>query len=59
MHVQDGYTLKTHDDVPMDMRKQLYTEEQQTLTRHQKATRTSTESHPPITITNALLALSY
>jgi hypothetical protein len=59
MHVQDGYTLKTHNDVPKDIREQLYTKEQQSLKRYQKATRTSTASHPPITITNVLLAPSY
>jgi hypothetical protein len=37
-HVQDGHTLKTHDDVPEDIREQLYAEEQQSLERHQRAT---------------------
>ena len=59
MHVQDGHTLKTHSDVPKDIREQLYAEEQQSLERHQKATRTSTASHPPITITIVLPAPSY
>lgn len=59
MHVQDGLTLKTHDDVPKDIREWLYAEEQQSLERHQKVTRTSTASHPPITIINVLPAPSY
>lgn len=50
MHVQDSYTLKTHDDVPKDIREQLNAEEQQSLERHQKATRTSTASYSPITV---------
>ena len=49
MYVQDGHTLQTHDDVPKDIREQLYAEEQQSLESHQKATRTSTAGHPPIT----------
>ncbi|KAF4625132.1 hypothetical protein G7Y89_g13039 [Cudoniella acicularis] len=28
MHVQDGLTLKTHDDIPEEIREQLYAEEQ-------------------------------
>ena len=59
MHVQDSYTLKTHDDIPKDICEQLYAEEQQSLKRHQKTTRTSTASYPPITITNVLPAPSY
>ena len=34
MYAQDGHTLKTHDDVPEDIREQLCTEEQQSLERH-------------------------
>jgi hypothetical protein len=59
MHMQNGHTLKKHDDVPKDIREQLYAEEQQqSLKRHQKATRTSTASHP-IAITNVLPAPFY
>ena len=29
MYVQDGHTLQTHDDVPKEIREQLYAEEQQ------------------------------
>jgi len=56
---QDGHTLETHDDVPKKIRDELYAEEQQSHERHQKATRTSTTSHAPITITNVLPALPY
>ncbi len=59
MHMQDGHMLETHDDVPKKIHDELYIKEQQSLERHQKATRTSTASHPPITITNVLPALSY
>jgi hypothetical protein len=59
MHVQDGHTLETHDDVPQKIRDELYAEEQQSLKRHQKTTRTSIASHPPITITNVLPTPSY
>ncbi len=59
IHMQDGHTLETHDDVPQKIRDELYAEEQQSLKRHQKATRTSNASHPPITITNVLPAPHY
>jgi hypothetical protein len=59
MHVQDGHTLKTHDDVPEDIREQLYAEEQQSLERHQKASRATRASTAPITITNVLPAPPY
>ena len=53
MHVQDGHSIKTHDNVPKDIRRQLYAEEQLSLQTHQKATRTSIVGHPT-TITNVL-----
>jgi hypothetical protein len=64
MHVQDGHTLETHNDVPEDIREQLYAEEQRLRERDQKATGPSatgpsTASHPPITITNVLPAPPY
>jgi hypothetical protein len=59
MHMQNSYKLKTHDDVPKYICKQLKAEKQQLLKRHKKTTRTTTASHPPITITNVLLALPY
>ncbi|KAH6664497.1 hypothetical protein B0J14DRAFT_621229 [Halenospora varia] len=51
------YKLKSHHLRSLIMH--LYAEEQQSLEMHQKATRTSTASHPPITITNVLPAPSY
>jgi len=50
-YVQNGHKLETHDDVPKDIREQLYAEERQALERHKKATRTSAASLPPINIT--------
>jgi hypothetical protein len=50
MYVQYGHTLQTHDDVPKDIREELYAEEQQSHERHQKSARTSTASQPPINI---------
>jgi hypothetical protein len=57
--MQDSYTLETHNDIPKKIRDKLYAEEQQSLKRHQKATRTSTTSYPPIAIRNVLPAPSY
>jgi hypothetical protein len=34
MYVQDGHSLETHDDVPNNVRNELYAEEQQSLKRH-------------------------
>ena len=58
MCVLDSYTLETHDDVPGNIREELYAEEQQSLKRHQKASRTSASSLPLVNITNVLPALS-
>jgi hypothetical protein len=58
MYVQEGHTLETHDDVPENVREELYVEEQKSLERHQKASGTSTSSLPPINITNVLPAPS-
>jgi hypothetical protein len=58
IYVLDSYTLETHDDVPGNICKELYAEEQQSLERHQKASRTSVSSLPSVNITNILLALS-
>jgi hypothetical protein len=46
-----------HDDVPENIREELYIE-QQSLERHQKASRTSASSLPPVNITNVLPAPS-
>lgn len=56
MWVQEGHTLETHDDVPENVREELYAEEQKSLERHQKASGTSASSLHPINITNVLPA---
>jgi hypothetical protein len=50
---KDGI-LQTHDDVPPEVRHQLYAEEQQWQDRKAKETATSPLSIPPINITNVL-----
>ncbi|PSN61087.1 hypothetical protein BS50DRAFT_505256 [Corynespora cassiicola Philippines] len=50
-HVEQGGILLTHNDVPEDIRQQLYAEEQQRLERHRSR---SSSSLPPINITNVL-----
>jgi hypothetical protein len=57
-YVEQGHMLQSHDDVPQDIREQLYAEAQQSLERRQKATSTSTANFPPINITNVLPAHS-
>ncbi|KAM3066206.1 hypothetical protein ACMFMG_012110 [Clarireedia jacksonii] len=54
MWVQEGHTLETHDDVPENVREELYVEEQKSLERHQKASGTSAAPLPAIHITNML-----
>ena len=54
MYVQEGHTLETHDDVPENVREELYTEKQKSLERHQKASGTSAAAPPAIHITNVL-----
>ena len=58
-YVEQGYELQTHDDVPEDIREQLYAEEQQWLERRQRATNTTTGTFPPINITNVLPTQPY
>lgn len=53
-HVHRGSPLRTHDDVPEAIRRQLYDEERQRLDRKQKDTAASSLNLPPITITNVL-----
>lgn len=50
-HVKEGYTLQTHDDVPEEIRQQLYAEDNQ---KRQKPASTSAVNCPPINITNVL-----
>jgi hypothetical protein len=52
--VQQGHTLKSHDDVPEDVREQLYAEEQQRNDRQYAKNGISTPGLPPINITNVL-----
>ena len=51
--VHRGLALKSHDDVPEDIRELLYAEEHQRQERH--STTTSAPSLPPINITNVCL----
>jgi hypothetical protein len=54
MYVQEGHTLDTHDDVPENIREELYAEEQKSLERNQKASGTSAAISPAIHITNVM-----
>ncbi|KAF3031308.1 hypothetical protein E8E12_000474 [Didymella heteroderae] len=58
-HVAQGGQLQSHDDVPDDVRQQLYAEEQQKLERHQRASYRAPAGHPPIHITNVLPGSSH
>ena len=58
-HVEQGYELQTHEDVPEDIREQLYAEEQQWLDRRERSRSSSTANIPPINITNVLPQQSY
>ena len=53
-HAGQGGQLQNHDDVPEDIRQQLYAEEQHQLERHRKSSKTTVQGIPPITITNVL-----
>ena len=53
-HVEEGGVLETHDDVPNDIREQLYAEEQQDVERQRKRRASTIASLPPINITNVL-----
>jgi hypothetical protein len=53
-HIKQGSTLGTHDDVPNDIRKQLYAEEQQDVEWKRKRRASSLADFPPINITNVL-----
>ncbi|KAF3034265.1 hypothetical protein E8E11_001061 [Didymella keratinophila] len=58
-HVAQGGQLQSHDDVPEDVRQQLYAEEQQQLERHQRTSHRAPAGHPPIHITNVLPGSSH
>lgn len=53
-HVAQGGQLRSHDDVPEDVRQQVYAEEQQRLERHRSASHSAPTGHAPIHITNVL-----
>ena len=53
-HVEEGGQLRTHDDVPEDIREQIYAEDQQRLERRRKAPNLPSSNLPPINITNVL-----
>jgi hypothetical protein len=53
-HVEQGGTLRTHDDVPDVIREQLYAEEQQDGERQRKRKASSMAGCAPINITNVL-----
>jgi hypothetical protein len=55
-YVEQGLVLQTHNDMPEEIRQQLYTEEQQAIEKRQKPASTSVA---PINITNVLPAPSY
>tara|TARA_R110002003_G_scaffold3054_1_gene24790 strand:- start:2337 stop:3023 length:687 start_codon:yes stop_codon:yes gene_type:complete len=57
--VQQGHTLKSHDDVPEDIRDQLYAEEQQRRERQSTTTSVPTPGLPPFNITNVLPSQSH
>jgi hypothetical protein len=52
--VEQGHRLESHDDVPEDIRGQLYAENQRRLERHPTTIGAPTSSLPPITINNVM-----
>jgi hypothetical protein len=52
--VQGGHSIKSHDDVPEDIREQLYAEEHQRREQQTATTSAPTPSLPPISITNVM-----
>ncbi|EMD96376.1 hypothetical protein COCC4DRAFT_155192 [Bipolaris maydis ATCC 48331] len=52
--VEEGHILHTHNDVPEDIREQLYAEEEQRRDRQAAGGGISRTNIPPITITNVL-----
>ena len=57
--VQNGYVLNSQEDVPEDVRGQLYAEEQQRHERRSTAAAAATPGFPPITITNVMPSPSH
>lgn len=52
--VEQGNTLRSHDDVPEYVREQLFAEEQQRLERQPNLPASAPTPYPPINITNVL-----
>lgn len=52
-YVEQGGRLASHDDIPDDLRRQLYAEEQQRSEQQQRKA-ASTTNYPPIHITNVM-----
>ena len=52
--VEQGHRLGSHEDVPSDIRDQLYAENQQRLERRSRASGVPTPGLPPITINNVM-----
>jgi hypothetical protein len=53
-HVEQGRELRSHADVPEDVRQQLYAEEQQSTERHRRVSHNASAGQAPIHITNVL-----
>jgi hypothetical protein len=53
-YAEQGHPIRTHDDVPEDIRDELYAEEHQRLEKRQAASTKSPPSMAPINITNVL-----
>jgi hypothetical protein len=56
--VEQGHRLQSHDDVPENIREQLYAENQKRLERRPMTSVAPTSSFPPITINNVMPSLA-
>jgi hypothetical protein len=54
LYKEEGNKLENHDDVPDDVRQELYAVEQQRLERQQQPAHQASKSMPPIHITNVM-----
>jgi cation transport regulator ChaB len=54
LHVQQGNALETHNNIPDNIRQQLYAAKQQQYARHHKAANKSNSKLPSIVIKNVL-----
>jgi hypothetical protein len=57
--VQQGHALKSHNDVPEDIREQLYAEEHKRREQQSATTSAPIPNFPPISITNVLPSQPY